>query len=46
MPNIKLPDGSVKKYKSNVTVANVARDIGEGLARAAIAGKVANKLVD
>ena len=46
MPNIKLPDGSIKKYKSNVTVADVALDIGEGLARAAIAGKVANKLVD
>ena len=46
MPNIKLPDGSIKKYKSNLTVADVALDIGEGLARAAIAGKVANKLVD
>ena len=46
MLNIKLPDGSIKKYKSNVTVADVALDIGEGLARAAIAGKVANKLVD
>ncbi len=46
MPNIKLPDGSVRKYKSNLTVADVALDIGEGLSRAAIAGKVNNQLVD
>ena len=40
MPDIKLPDGSVKQYKESVTVANIASDIGEGLFRAALAGMV------
>jgi threonyl-tRNA synthetase len=46
MPDIKLPDGSIRKFSSNITVADVALDIGEGLARAALAGKVDDKLVD
>ena len=46
MPNIKLPDGSIREYESNVSVAEVALDIGEGLARAALAGKIDQKLVD
>ena len=46
MPNITLPDGSVKKYNKAVTIANVAKDIGEGLARAALAGKIQDQLVD
>ena len=40
MPEISLPDGSVRSYNSNVRVADVAQDIGEGLARAALAGIV------
>ncbi len=46
MPDIKLPDGSVKLYKEPVRVANVAGDIGEGLLRAALAGVVNGQLVD
>ena len=46
LPNIKLPDGSVKAFPGPVTVAQVAQSIGAGLARAALAGKVDGKLVD
>jgi threonyl-tRNA synthetase len=46
MPNIRLPDGSVKVFDGPVTVAEVARAIGPGLARAALAGKVDGQLVD
>jgi threonyl-tRNA synthetase len=46
LPNIKLPDGSVKSFPGPVTVAEVAQAIGAGLARAALAGKVDGKLVD
>ncbi len=46
MPNIRLPDGSVKSFSGPVTVAEVAQAIGPGLARAALAGKVNGKLVD
>jgi len=46
MPDIRLPDGSVKKFDRPVTVAEIAQSIGAGLARAALAGKVNGKLVD
>ncbi len=46
MPNIRLPDGSIKSFPGPVTVAEVAQSIGAGLARAALAGKVSGKLVD
>jgi threonyl-tRNA synthetase len=46
MPNITLPDGSVRSYPSPVTVGEVAASIGTGLARAALAGKVDGTLVD
>src|SRR4051795_2070102 len=46
MPAIRLPDGSVKRFESPVTVAEIAAAIGAGLARAALAGKVDGKLVD
>ncbi len=52
MPVITLPDGSHREYPHPVTVADVAADIGAGLAKAALAGKVARsdteqgKLVD
>ena len=46
MPNITLPDGSVRSFAAPVTVAEVAASIGAGLARAALAGKVDGKLVD
>ena len=46
MPNITLPDGSVRSFESPVSVAQVAASIGAGLAKAAIAGKVDGCLVD
>jgi threonyl-tRNA synthetase len=46
MPVITLPDGSRRSYDHPVTVHAVAADIGAGLARAALAGKVDGKLVD
>jgi threonyl-tRNA synthetase len=46
MPDIRLPDGSTRFYEKTITVAEVALDIGEGLARAALAGKINNCLVD
>jgi threonyl-tRNA synthetase len=46
MPNIRLPDGSVKVFSGPVTVAEIAKAIGPGLARAALAGRVDGKLVD
>ena len=46
MPDIRLPDGSVRKFDQPVTVAELAQSIGPGLARAALAGKVNGKLVD
>jgi len=46
MPDIRLPDGSVRKFDRPVTVAEIAQAIGPGLARAALAGRVNGKLVD
>ena len=46
MPNITLPDGSVRSFDVPVTVAEVAASIGSGLAKAALAGKVGGRMVD
>jgi len=46
MPTITLPDGSRREFPQPVTVAEVAQNIGPGLAKAALAGKVDGKLVD
>ncbi|MEL0083481.1 MAG: threonine--tRNA ligase [Gammaproteobacteria bacterium] len=46
MPAVTLPDGSQRQYPDPVTVADVAADIGAGLARATIAGRVNDQLVD
>jgi threonyl-tRNA synthetase len=46
VPVIRLPDGSQRSFTQPVTVAEVASAIGTGLARAALAGKVNNKIVD
>ena len=40
---VSLPDGSVRRYDNPVTVAEIARDIGPGLAKAALAAKVDGK---
>jgi len=46
MPVITLPDGSTRHFENPVTVMAVAADIGAGLARATLAGKVDDQLVD
>jgi threonyl-tRNA synthetase len=46
MPVITLPDGSQRRFDAPVTVAEVAADIGPGLAKAALAGRVGGRLVD
>ncbi len=46
MPLITLPDGSQRSYPAPISVAEIAEDIGPGLAKAALAGKVDGKLVD
>ncbi|MBU2978947.1 threonine--tRNA ligase [Alteromonas sp. C1M14] len=46
MPVITLPDGSQRAFDSTVSVLDVAADIGPGLAKATIAGRVNGELVD
>ncbi|MGA1155165.1 MAG: threonine--tRNA ligase [Burkholderiaceae bacterium] len=46
MVQITLPDGSIRSFDHPVTVAQVAESIGAGLAKAAIAGRVNDNLVD
>ncbi|MGI5310454.1 threonine--tRNA ligase [Rheinheimera sp. WS51] len=46
MPVITLPDGSQRSFDHAVSVLDVAKDIGPGLAKATIAGKVNGQLVD
>jgi threonyl-tRNA synthetase len=46
MPVITLPDGSQRTYDKPVSIADIAADIGPGLAKAALAGRVDGKLVD
>jgi len=46
MPVITLPDGSQREFETPVSVLEVANDIGAGLARATVAGKVNDNIVD
>jgi threonyl-tRNA synthetase len=46
MPVVTLPDGSQRVYPAPLTIAAVASSIGAGLAKAALAGKVDDTLVD
>jgi threonyl-tRNA synthetase len=46
MPIITLPDGSQRHFDHAVTVLDVAKDIGPGLAKATIAGRVNGERVD
>lgn len=46
MLNITLPDGSQRQFPGPVTVAEVATSIGTGLAKAALGGKIGDKIVD
>ena len=45
MPIITLPDGSSRSFDHAVSVHQVAEDIGPGLAKAALAGRIAGELV-
>ncbi len=46
MPEIRLPDGSVRHYPQEISGMALARDIGPGLARAAVAMRVDGQLKD
>ena len=46
MPTVTLPDGSRREFDQAVSVYDVAADIGPGLAKAALAGRVDGELVD
>jgi threonyl-tRNA synthetase len=46
MPTIKLPDGSLKFFEQATTVYDVAHSISPSLAKAALAGRVDDQLVD
>ena len=46
MISIRLPDGAVREFATALTVSELARGIGAGLARAALAARVNGKLVD
>ena len=46
MPNITLPDGSVRQFDAATTGAEIAASIGKGLARDAVAVKVDGELYD
>ena len=46
MPIITLPDGSQREFENSVSIHDVAADIGPGLAKAALGGKIAGELLD
>ncbi len=46
MPSITLPDGSQRHFDNPVSVMDVAADIGPGLVKATLAGRVNGELVD
>ena len=46
MINISLPDGSKRSFQDNQTYFDVAKDIGSGLAKSALAAKINGKIVD
>lgn len=46
MPQITLPDGSQRSFDKPLSVLDIAADIGAGLAKATLAGKVNGELVD
>ena len=46
MPTITLPDGSQRHFDNPVSIMDVAQDIGPGLAKACIAGRINGELAD
>ena len=43
---ITLKDGTIKEYAGSMSVIDIAREISEGLARAACAGEIDGEVVD
>ncbi|MCH9698753.1 MAG: threonine--tRNA ligase [Gammaproteobacteria bacterium] len=46
MVTVTLPDGSRREFESGSTILDVAKSIGSGLAKAMIAGRIDDQLVD
>lgn len=46
MPVVTLPDGSQRHYSTPLSLLDVAQDIGPGLAKATVAGRINGQLVD
>ena len=46
MINITLKDGTTKQYEAGISILDIAKDLSEGLARAACAGKLNGEMVD
>ncbi|MFL2761124.1 MAG: threonine--tRNA ligase [Gammaproteobacteria bacterium] len=46
MINITLPDSSIKSFEDPISIEDLSKSIGAGLAKATIAGKVDGNLVD
>jgi len=46
MPKITLPDKSKRSFKEPITINQLAADIGSGLAKDTVAGKISGKRVD
>ncbi len=46
MPVVTLPDGSSRQFDAAVSIYDVAADIGPGLAKAALAGKIDGQVLD
>ena len=46
MINITLKDGTKKQYEAGTSVLDIAKDLSEGLARNACAGKINGEMVD
>ena len=46
MPKITLPDNSTRTYQKPITINQLASDIGPGLAKSAVAGRVNGNKVD
>ena len=46
MPIITLPDGSQRSFDNPISILDVAADIGPGLAKATIAGKINDEILD
>ncbi len=46
MPIITLPDSSTREFDQAISILDVAMDIGPGLAKATVAGRIDGRLVD